>query len=84
MDGRSIANLSPRQIRELGLSYVPEDRLHTGLILEYSIIENLVLDRWYTKPYSNKLFLNKTEMMKFADKIIADFEIKINRIKCSC
>ncbi len=77
MDGRSIANLSPRQIRELGLSYVPEDCLHTGLILEYSIIENLVLDRWYTKPYSNKLFLNKTEMMKFADKIIADFEIKI-------
>jgi simple sugar transport system ATP-binding protein len=77
MDGRSIANLSPRQIRELGLSYVPEDCLHTGLILEYSIIENLVLDRWYTKPYSNKLFLNKTEMLKFADKIIADFEIKI-------
>ena len=77
MAGRSIANLSPRQIRELGLSYVPEDSLHTGLILEYSIIENLVLDRWYTKPYSNKLFLNKTEMMKFADKIIADFEIKI-------
>jgi general nucleoside transport system ATP-binding protein len=77
MAGRSIANLSPRQIRESGLSYVPEDSLHTGLILEYSIIENLVLDRWYTKPYSNKLFLNKTEMMKFADKIIADFEIKI-------
>ena len=80
MDGRSIANLSPRQIRELGLSYVPEDCLHTGLILEYSIIENLVLDRWYTKPYSNKLFLNKTEMMKFADKIIADFEIKITEL----
>lgn len=80
MDGRSIVNLSPRQIRELGLSYVPEDCLHTGLILEYSIIENLVLDRWYTKPYSNKLFLNKTEMMKFADKIIADFEIKITEL----
>jgi general nucleoside transport system ATP-binding protein len=77
MAGRSITNLSPRQIRELGLSYVPEDSLHTGLILEYSIIENLVLDRWYTKPYSNKLFLNKTEMTKFANKIIADFEIKI-------
>jgi general nucleoside transport system ATP-binding protein len=80
MDGRSIANLSPRQIRELGLSYVPEDCLHTGLILEYSIVENLVLDRWYTKPYSNKLFLNKTEMMKFADKIIADFDIKITEL----
>ena len=80
MDGRSIANLSTRHIRELGLSYVPEDCLHTGLILEYSIVENLVLDRWYTKPYSNKLFLNKTEMMKFADKIITDFDIKITEL----
>lgn len=77
MDGQPIANLSPRQIRQLGLAYVPEDCLHTGLILEYSIVDNLVLDRWYTKPYSNKLFLNKVEMMKFADKIITDFDIRI-------
>jgi general nucleoside transport system ATP-binding protein len=76
VDGRSIANFSPRQIRELGLAYVPEDRLHTGLILEYSVVENLVLDRWYTKPYSNKLFLNGREMTKFAEKVIADFDIK--------
>ena len=76
MDGRSIASLSPRQIRQLGLAYVPEDCPHTGLILEYSVVENLALDRWYTKPYSNKLFLNKREMRKFADKIIVDFDIR--------
>lgn len=80
MDGQSIANLSPRQIRQLGLAYVPEDCPHTGLILEYSIVENLVLDRWYTRPYSNKLFLNKMEMMRFADKIIADYDIKITEL----
>jgi ABC-type uncharacterized transport system ATPase subunit len=76
MDGRSIAGLSPRHIREQGLAYVPEDRLHTGLILEHSIVENLVLDRWYAKPYSNKLFLNEREMRKFAERVIADFDIK--------
>ena len=80
IDGRSITNLSPRQIRQLGLAYVPEDCLHTGLILEYSIVENLVLDRWYTKPYANKLFLNKMEMMKFAHKIIEGFDIKITEL----
>jgi ABC-type uncharacterized transport system ATPase subunit len=76
MDRRSIANLSPRQIREWGLAYVSEDPLTTGLILEYSIVENLVLDRWYAKPYSNKFFLNQGEMRKFAEKVIADFDIK--------
>lgn len=80
MDGRFTANLSPRQIRDLGMAYVPEDRLHTGLILEYSIVENLVLDRWYKKPYSNKIFLNKTEMIKFTEKMIADFDIRITQL----
>jgi ABC-type uncharacterized transport system ATPase subunit len=76
LDGRSIVSLSPRQIREGGIAYVPEDRLHTGLILEYTIVENLLLDRWYTKPYCNKLFLNESEMRKFAEKVIKDFDIK--------
>ena len=77
MDSRPITNRSPKQIREWGLAYVPEDRLHTGLILEYPIAENLVLDRWYAKPYSGKLFLKKHEMKDFAKKIISDFDIKI-------
>jgi general nucleoside transport system ATP-binding protein len=77
MASKSITNLSPRHIREWGLAYVPEDRLHTGLILEYPIAENLVLDRWYAKPYSGKLFLREHEMKEFAEKIISDFDIKI-------
>jgi general nucleoside transport system ATP-binding protein len=77
MDSKPIANLSPKHIREWGLAYVPEDRLHTGLILEYTIAENLVLDRWYAEPYSGKLFLKKHEMKEFAEKIISDFDIKI-------
>ncbi|MFL6471656.1 MAG: ATP-binding cassette domain-containing protein [Nitrososphaeraceae archaeon] len=77
IDSKPITNLSPKQIREWGLAYVPEDRLHTGLILEYPIAENLVLDRWYAKPYSGKLFLKEHEMKDFAKKIISDFDIKI-------
>jgi general nucleoside transport system ATP-binding protein len=77
MDSKPIANLSPKHIREWGLAYVPEDRLHTGLILEYTIAENLVLDRWYAEPYSGKLFLKKHEMKEFAEKMISDFDIKI-------
>jgi ABC-type uncharacterized transport system ATPase subunit len=77
MDSKPIANLIPRHIREWGLAYVPEDRLHTGLILEYPIAENLVLDRWYSEPYSGKLFLRQHEMKEFAEKIISNFDIKI-------
>jgi len=76
MDNRPITNLPPRKIREWGLAYVPQDRLNTGLILEYSIAENLILDRWYTGEYSGKVFLRQDEMKKFAQKAVSDFDVK--------
>lgn len=76
MAQRLIENLSPRKIREWGLAYVPEDLLATGLILEYSIAQNLILDRWYQKPYSGRLFLKEHEIRRFAEKAISDFDIR--------
>jgi general nucleoside transport system ATP-binding protein len=76
MDGKPITTLSPRKIRESGLAYVPQDRLNTGLILEYSIAENLVLDRWYFEKYSGRVFLKHKEIKKFAEKAVSEFEIK--------
>src|ERR671910_3872312 len=76
MDGKPTTTLSPRKIRELGLAYVPQDRLDTGLILEYSIAENLILDRWYFEKYSGRVFLKNDEIKKFAEKAVSEFEIK--------
>ena len=76
IDGKSITNLPPRKIRGLGLAYVPEDRLNTGLILDYSIAENLILDRWYFNKYSGRIFLKNEEIKKFAEKAVSEFEIK--------
>ena len=76
MDGKPTTALSPRKIREFGLAYVPQDRLNTGLILEYSIGENLILDRWYFEKYSGRVFLKNNEIKKFAEKAVSEFEIK--------
>ena len=76
IDGRDVIGMSPKQIREWGLAYIPEDRLNTGLILEYSIAENLILDRWYSSPYSGKIFLNKHEMKRFAEEIVTNFDVR--------
>src|SRR5215204_6321425 len=76
IDGRDITGMSPKQIREWGLAYIPEDRLNTGLILDYSIAENLILDRWYRRPYSSKIFLNKREMKRFAEEIVTNYDVK--------
>jgi len=75
MEARYIENLSTRKIREWGLAYVPEDCLSTGLISEYTIAQNLILDRWYLKPYSGRLFLNEPEIRRFGEKLVSDFDI---------
>jgi ABC-type uncharacterized transport system ATPase subunit len=76
IDGRDIIGMSPKQIREWGLAYIPEDRLNTGLILDYTIAENLILDRWYSRPYSGKIFLNKHEMKRFAEEVVTNFDVR--------
>lgn len=76
MDNQPITNQPPRKIREWGLAYVPQDRLTTGLILEYSIAENLILDRWFSSEYSGKVFLKQDEMRRFAQKVVSDFQVK--------
>ena len=76
MENQEITNNSPRNIRERGLAYIPEDRMNTGLILEYSLAENLVIDRYHSDPFSGKLFLKNEEMKKFAEKIISNFDIR--------
>jgi simple sugar transport system ATP-binding protein len=76
MDNSAITNAAPRKIREGGLAYVPQDRLNTGLILDYSIAENLILDRWYKDEYSGKVFLKQEKMKEFAEKVVTDFEVK--------
>ena len=76
MAGRSLENLSPRKIREWGFRAIYRRSLATGLILEYSIAQNLILDRWYQKPYSGRLFLKEHEIRRFAEKAISDFDIR--------
>ena len=46
LDGKDITKLSTQAIRNLGVAYTPEDRMHVGSILEYSVSENLVLDKF--------------------------------------
>lgn len=76
MDGKEITNHSPYKIRESGLAYIPEDRMNTGLILDYSIGENLILDRYHSQPFCGKIFMKNKEIKNFAKKIISDFDIR--------
>lgn len=71
----NITNRPPRRAIDLGLSHVPEDRMHTGLIANMSVSENLILKDYRRPPLSRLGFLIQKAMQRFSDRLIQEFEI---------
>lgn len=76
LDGKEITNYSPYQTRKAGLTHIPEDRNSRGLNHRLSIAENLIAWRFAEKPYALGLNRHKKEVRKFADQLVADFDIR--------
>ncbi len=75
LGGHDITNKSPRQAIDLGLSHIPEDRTHTGLIGSMGVSDNLILKEYRRRPLSRLGFLIKSTTEQFADRLIKDFDI---------
>jgi simple sugar transport system ATP-binding protein len=60
----------------MGLAYVPEDRQRHGLIGSFSLADNLVLNRWNSKPYAKGIVRNWGSIVDHAAGLIDDFDIR--------
>ena len=76
LEGRDVTNLPPSEMIDAGLSYIPEERMHDGVIKNFTVAENLVLQDHIRKPFSNRLFLNFKKIDTHADEMIADYSVK--------
>ena len=76
LGGKDISSFSIRERIKAGISHIPEDRHKYGLVLDYSIYENSVLDRYYEKEFSKCLFLNDKSIKKYADDLIEKYDIR--------
>ncbi len=73
---KDITNLSVRDRIRSGIAYIPADRHKHGLILDYSVEENLVLKSYYQAPYSRNGLLNKGSIHQYSEKMIAEFDVR--------
>lgn len=76
LKGTDITNLPVRERIRSGMAYIPEDRHKRGLVLDYSVEENLVLKSYYQEPYSKKGLLNKEFIREHANKLIQEFDVR--------
>lgn len=81
--GKDMTNSSPKEIIDQGVGHIPEDRIGMGLIMDFSIAENTILETHSNSPFANKWFmpfdrkwfLDKDEIGKHAEKLIQEYDI---------
>ncbi|WP_075980867.1 ABC transporter ATP-binding protein [Bacillus massilinigeriensis] len=76
INGKEIRNLTPRKIAESGVGHIPQDRHKHGLVLDYPIAENMVLQTYYKPPYSKSGILNFKKIYEQASKVIKEFDVR--------
>ena len=76
LGGRDITKLSVRKRGSAGMSHIPEDRHKYGLILDFSLQENLVLQRYYEPRFQKLGFIRRDAVREYADELIERFDVR--------
>jgi len=76
LNGKEILNEKPRKITETGLGHIPQDRHKHGLVLNFPIGENMVLQTYYQEPNAKMGVLNYKEIYKKARTLIEEYDVR--------
>lgn len=76
LNDRDITSAPIRDRSKFGMSHIPEDRHKYGLVLDYSLEENLVLQRYWQPEFQQKGFIRKDAVRSYAEQLIDQYDIR--------
>jgi ABC-type uncharacterized transport system ATPase subunit len=76
MCGRDITKTSIRERSVNGMSHIPEDRHKHGLVLDYTLEDNIVLQRYFEPEFTKNGFLRRGNIRKYAERLIEQYDIR--------
>ena len=76
MLGTDIFNKTPREVFQYGVSSIPADRQKHGLVLDFSVEDNLILQHFEEEPFSSRGFLNRGPIRSQASELIEKFDVR--------
>ncbi|ADI00052.1 ABC transporter ATP-binding protein [Salisediminibacterium selenitireducens] len=76
LNGEDITGKKPRKITEAGVAHIPQDRHKHGLVLEFTIGENILLQTYYQKPYTRNGILDYHKIYKKAEELIEEYDVR--------
>ena len=74
--GQDVSHASIRKRSQAGMSHIPEDRHKHGLVLGFTLEQNLVLQKYMEPQFQNHGFIKFDEVRKYADKLIEDYDVR--------
>ena len=76
LNGTDITHMDIRSRTDLGISYIPEDRQNMGLVLDFTLEDNLALKTYYREPFCHKGILNHEAFSQYGQRLIGEYDIR--------
>ena len=80
IEGKDVANLSPKLVSKSGVSHVPEERMRFGIVPNLVVYENAVLKNYDKPPFSKSYILNFLQIKNYAKKLIKEFNVSASSV----
>ncbi len=74
--GVDASNATPRQISELGVAHIPEDRQRDGLVTSYPLTDNSVLELYYLPPFARGIVRDEQAINEHCTRLVAEFDVR--------
>ena len=79
--GTSVTKATPRQVADMGVAHVPEDRMRDGLICAMTVAENFILDTYHREPYSKNGRLDREAISEGATVAVKNYDVRTPSIE---
>ena len=76
LNGKDITGLKPREITETGIGHIPQDRHKHGLVLDFPIGHNIVLQTYYKEPISKGFVMDYKKINEKARQVMEEFDVR--------
>ena len=76
LNGQDITHYSIRDRAKAGISHIPEDRHKHGLVLDYTLEDNMVLQRYWEPAFQEAGFIKKKEVRRYAERLIEQYDVR--------
>ena len=76
LKGQDVTTDSPREMHRNNVAHVPEDRQRSGLVLPFSVTENVVLDGYYHRPFSKGIVMDWPAAEEEAERLVEQYDVR--------